>query len=62
MRPLLLGLLLALGGCTSEQLWHAGQNWQRNECRREPSRELMQRCLERVERWPERPAHRPAWP
>lgn len=31
-------------GCSSQQLYHAGQTWQQNECRKLPVSE-QQRCL-----------------
>lgn len=44
---LLLAAALALGlaGCSSAQLYAAGQQWQRNECRRLPLGE-QQRCMQ----------------
>lgn len=36
----------ALGGCTSQQLYGAGQAWQRNECTKIPDPEQRQRCFQ----------------
>ena len=44
----LLTLLCALGlaaGCSSEQAYSAGQNWQRNQCARIPDRAEYDRCM-----------------
>lgn len=37
-------IVFALGGCSSQQLYSAGQNWQKTECRRLPTSE-QERCL-----------------
>ena len=39
---------VAAAGCTSDRLYAAGQQWQRNECNRLPERDAQQRCLERA--------------
>jgi hypothetical protein len=38
-------LLAACGGCSSPQLYGAGQAWQRNECTKIPDAEQRQRCF-----------------
>lgn len=54
MQPLLLSTLvaaaLALTGCSSQQLYAAGQGWQRNECNRLPDRADRERCAADAER------------
>jgi hypothetical protein len=45
---ILLVLLFVLGlagGCSSEQAYSAGQNWQRNQCARIPDRAEYDRCM-----------------
>jgi hypothetical protein len=44
--PFSLGLLLIVlaAGCSSQQLYGAGQAWQQHECRKLPASE-QQRCL-----------------
>lgn len=37
-------LALLLGACSSEQLYHAGQEWQRTECRKLAPAD-QERCL-----------------
>ena len=41
-------LVCAASGCTSEQLYGAGQGWQRNECNRVLDQGDRERCLERA--------------
>jgi hypothetical protein len=36
----------ALGACSSQQLYGAGQAWQRNECTRIPDVDQRQRCFQ----------------
>lgn len=36
--------LIVAAGCSSQQLYDAGQAWQQNECRKLPASE-QQRCL-----------------
>jgi len=36
---------LALAGCSGEQTYSAGQNWQRNQCARIPDRAEYDRCM-----------------
>ncbi len=43
MRILLL--VLALAGCSGEQAYSAGQNWQRNQCARTLERAEYDRCM-----------------
>jgi len=38
-------LALALAGCSGEQAYSAGQNWQRNQCARTPDRAEYDRCM-----------------
>jgi len=49
VRTMLLLPLLAvaqlLAGCSSEQAYSAGQNWQRNQCTRIPDRAEYDRCM-----------------
>jgi hypothetical protein len=44
--PFSLGLLVIVfaAGCSSQQLYGAGQAWQQNECRKLPASE-QQRCF-----------------
>jgi len=48
-RALLVFPMLAvahlLAGCSSEQAYSAGQNWQRNQCTRIPDRAEYDRCM-----------------
>ena len=37
--------VLALAGCSGEQAYSAGQNWQRNQCARTPDRAEYDRCM-----------------
>ncbi|HMN78939.1 MAG TPA: hypothetical protein PKA20_03305 [Burkholderiaceae bacterium] len=54
MRPVGMSVVCAAvvaalaAGCTSDRLYAAGQQWQRNECNRLPERDAQQRCLERA--------------
>ena len=41
----LLAITLALAGCSSPQLYGAGQAWQRNECTKIQDMEQRQRCF-----------------
>ena len=41
----ILFLALALAGCSGEQAYSAGQNWQRNQCARIPDRAEYDRCM-----------------
>jgi hypothetical protein len=41
----ILFLALAFAGCSSEQTYSAGQNWQRNQCARIPDRAEYDRCM-----------------
>jgi hypothetical protein len=45
--PVLLtvALLCSLGACSSQQLYGAGQSWQRNECLELPDEQARSRCL-----------------
>ena len=43
-RPLLLMLVVALAGCSSQQLYANGQGWQKQECQKMPEREQRTRC------------------
>jgi hypothetical protein len=36
-------------GCTSEQLYGTGKNWQRNQCNRMPDGDERQQCLRRAD-------------
>lgn len=36
---------LTVGGCSSQQLYGAGQAWQKTECQRLPDAEQRARCL-----------------
>jgi hypothetical protein len=38
-------LALALAGCSGEQAYNAGQNWQRNQCTRLPDKAEYDRCM-----------------
>jgi len=38
-------LALALAGCSGEQTYSAGQNWQRNQCTRLPDKAEYDRCM-----------------
>jgi hypothetical protein len=37
-------IVAALGGCSSQELYGGGQNWQRNECRKLPDVQERERC------------------
>ena len=41
---LLAPLILPLAACTSQQLYHAGQGWQKQECQKLQDRDERQRC------------------
>lgn len=41
----LLATAASLAACTSQQLYGAGQSWQRQECHRLPDADQRQRCL-----------------
>lgn len=41
---LLLGVLL-LAGCSSRQLYEAGQGWRQNECGKLPDQRDYERCV-----------------
>ncbi len=41
--PIVL-VVAVLGGCTSRELYHAGQQWQRQECQRLMDLEERKRC------------------
>ena len=43
MRIIVLALVLA--GCSGEQAYNAGQNWQRNQCTRLPDKAEYDRCM-----------------
>jgi hypothetical protein len=45
LRHLLLPVLCALAACTTQQLYGAGQAWQRTECTRIPDPDQRQRCF-----------------
>ena len=49
MKPALILICLtvsaALSGCTSRQLYNAGQGWQRNECNKLLDQGERERCL-----------------
>jgi hypothetical protein len=45
-----LAAWLALAGCTSQQMYAAGQGWQRTECSRMPDGADRDRCLANAER------------
>ncbi|WP_460531308.1 hypothetical protein [Chitinimonas naiadis] len=46
---LLVGvLILAISGCSSKQLYLSGQNWQQEECNKQPDMQARQRCLARA--------------
>jgi hypothetical protein len=47
---LALALGAALSGCTSQQMYAAGQGWQRTECSRMPDGTDRDRCLANAER------------
>ena len=42
---LLSVMALGLSGCTGEQAYNAGQNWQRNQCTRYPDKADYDRCM-----------------
>ena len=44
----LIALLGALPGCSTEQMAATGQAWQENQCNRLPDRDEQRRCLERA--------------
>jgi hypothetical protein len=48
--PALLATGLALAGCSSQQLYSAGQGWQRNACNRLPDGTDRERCLADADR------------
>lgn len=50
MSRIAIAFLLVLGGagCTSQQMYASGQNYQRNQCERLPDMGERQRCLEKV--------------
>lgn len=37
-----------LAGCSSQQAYQAGQEWQRNQCMRMPDYNEQQRCLDNI--------------
>jgi hypothetical protein len=46
-----IAVLIALGaaaGCSSQQMYASGQNYQRNQCERLPDMGERQRCLEKA--------------
>lgn len=43
-------LALLLAGCSSQQLYGAGQAWQRNECQRIQNAEERSRCMQSTAR------------
>jgi hypothetical protein len=43
--PSLLVVCVAAGGCSSQQLYGAGQAWQKTECQRLPDADQRARCL-----------------
>lgn len=50
MSRIAIAFLLVLGaaGCTSQQMYASGQNYQRNQCERQPDMGERQRCLEKA--------------
>jgi hypothetical protein len=44
-----IGLATLAAGCTSEQLYGTGQNWQRNQCNRMPDGDERRQCLARAD-------------
>ena len=40
-----LAVAQLLAGCSAEQTYSAGQNWQRNQCTRIPDRAEYDRCM-----------------
>lgn len=48
-----IGVLLATvalaSACTSQQMYGAGQGWQRNQCNRMPDADERQQCLARAD-------------
>ena len=48
--PGLLAGLLALAGCSSQQLYGAGQGWQQQECQRLADAQERQRCMSSASR------------
>ncbi|AGX86828.1 hypothetical protein Cenrod_0721 [Candidatus Symbiobacter mobilis CR] len=42
---LVLPVTVALGSCTSQQLYGVGQSWQRNECLKIADQQERSRCL-----------------
>lgn len=40
--------ILALSGCTTQQAYSAGQEWQRNQCNRMIDNAERNRCLEQM--------------
>lgn len=38
----------ALYGCTSEQIYSTGQNWQRNECNKLADSQDRERCIKQT--------------
>jgi hypothetical protein len=47
----LLVLAVLAGGCTSEQMYGTGQNWQRNQCNRMPDGDERRECMARADVW-----------
>lgn len=44
--PLALLITLLLSACSAQQLYHSGQDWQRNECRKISDASERSRCLQ----------------
>jgi len=46
-RPVFM-LLIAIGGCSAEQAYHAGQAWQQNQCNGIADKAEYDRCMSRA--------------
>ena len=42
-------LILAISACSSKQLYLSGQNWQQEECNKQPDMQARQRCLAKTQ-------------
>jgi hypothetical protein len=50
MRPLPILLLLALAGCTSQQLYDNAQGWREAECNKMIDTPRRERCMKEADR------------